>query len=131
MANAGVHRAYLRPHMGKRPNLRVETGCYVIRILFEGKRAVGVEMLQNGQKKTLHARHEVLLAAVLCRPAIADAVRRRQCECAKAWEFLWYTTCPALVRICRIIRISCSNIARKVLICSAFPPLAACVCCVN
>ncbi|MBY0571080.1 MAG: choline dehydrogenase [Burkholderiaceae bacterium] len=55
-------RAYLRPHMGKRPNLRVETGCYVTRILFEGKRAVGVEMLQNGQKKTLHARHEVLLA---------------------------------------------------------------------
>lgn len=56
-------RGYLRPHMGKRPNLRVETGCQVTRILFEGKRAVGVQMIQNGQQKTLRAGREVLLAA--------------------------------------------------------------------
>jgi choline dehydrogenase len=34
--------AYLRPAL-KRPNLRIETGALVRRILFEGKRAVGVE----------------------------------------------------------------------------------------
>ncbi|MDE2427559.1 MAG: choline dehydrogenase [Burkholderiales bacterium] len=56
-------RAYLHPHMGKRANLRVETGCYVTRILFEGKRAVGVQMIQNGQQTTLRARREILLAA--------------------------------------------------------------------
>lgn len=56
-------RAYLHPHIGKRSNLQVETGCMVTRILFEGKRAVGVEFIQHGQKKTLHARCEVLLAA--------------------------------------------------------------------
>jgi choline dehydrogenase-like flavoprotein len=61
-------RAYLRPHMGKRPNLRVETGCYVTRILFEGKRAVGVEMLQNGQKKPCMHGMKYYWQAVLCRP---------------------------------------------------------------
>ena len=56
-------RAYLHPHLGKRPNLLVETGCHVTRILFEGKRAIGVEYSQGGQIKTLRARREVLLAA--------------------------------------------------------------------
>ena len=56
-------RAYLHPHIGKRPNLQVETGCYVTRILFDGKRAVGVQYTQNGQQKTLRARCEVILAA--------------------------------------------------------------------
>lgn len=56
-------RGYLHPHMGKRPNLKVETGCQVTRIVFEGKRAVAVEYLQNGEKHTMRAKHEILLAA--------------------------------------------------------------------
>lgn len=56
-------RGYLHPHMGKRPNLRVETGCHVTRIIFEGKRAVGVEFIQHGQKQSLRAKREILLAA--------------------------------------------------------------------
>lgn len=56
-------RGYLHPHMGKRNNLQVETGCHVTRILFEGKRAVGVEYKQGGQIKTLKAGKEILLAA--------------------------------------------------------------------
>ncbi|MFZ6757700.1 GMC family oxidoreductase [Undibacterium sp. Ji50W] len=56
-------RAYLHPHMGKRQNLQVETDCHVTRILFEGKRAVGVEYRQGRQIKILKARREVLLAA--------------------------------------------------------------------
>lgn len=56
-------RAYLHPHMGKRPNLTVETGCQVTRIVFEDKRAVGVEYLQNGEKRSLRAKREILLAA--------------------------------------------------------------------
>jgi choline dehydrogenase len=53
--------AYLHPAMG-RANLTVETRALATRILFEGKRAVGVEFLQNGQKRTLHAGKEVILA---------------------------------------------------------------------
>ena len=35
-------RAYLHPVMG-RPNLHVETRAFVTRILFDGRRAIGVE----------------------------------------------------------------------------------------
>ena len=56
-------RAYLLPHIGRRSNLTVETHAQVRRILFEGRRAVGVEVLQNGTVRTLRARREVLLAA--------------------------------------------------------------------
>ena len=56
-------RGYLHPHRGKRPNLQVETGCHVTRIVFEGKRAVAVEFIQNGQQRSLRAKREILLAA--------------------------------------------------------------------
>jgi choline dehydrogenase len=42
--------AYLRPAWN-RPSLRVETNALVSRILFDGKRAVGVEYQQNGKKQ--------------------------------------------------------------------------------
>ena len=53
--------AYLHPAM-KRPNLRVETGALASQVLFEGKRAVGVEFVQNGQKRVAMADAEVILA---------------------------------------------------------------------
>ncbi|HEV2154607.1 choline dehydrogenase [Bradyrhizobium sp.] len=56
-------RAYVHPHMGKRANLRIETQAHATRILFEGKRAVGVEYRQGKELKQLRARREVILAA--------------------------------------------------------------------
>jgi choline dehydrogenase-like flavoprotein len=56
-------RAYVHPHMGKRANLRVETNAHATRILFEGKRAVGVEYRQGKELKQLRARREVILSA--------------------------------------------------------------------
>jgi len=53
---------YLHPAMG-RPNLRVETEAHTMRVLFDGKRAVGVEYLQHGRKHTANAAREVILAA--------------------------------------------------------------------
>jgi choline dehydrogenase len=53
--------AYLHPAMG-RPNLRVETNALARKVLFEGKRAVGVEFSQNGVVRTAKARAEVILA---------------------------------------------------------------------
>jgi len=55
-------KAYLTPNLG-RPNLQVITGAQATRILFEGKRAVGVEYLQDGTLKQLRAAREVLLSA--------------------------------------------------------------------
>ena len=55
-------RAFLLPHL-ERPNLTVETETQVLRILFEGKRATGLEIKQGGKIRTLHARKEVILSA--------------------------------------------------------------------
>lgn len=55
--------AYIKPHLGKRSNLHVETKAVSTRILFEGKRATGIEYIQNGQRKTALARKEVILSA--------------------------------------------------------------------
>ncbi len=54
--------AYLKPAM-KRPNLRVELNALATRVLFEGKRATGVEYLQDGRRVQVKAGREVLLAA--------------------------------------------------------------------
>lgn len=55
-------KAYLAPHRG-RPNLQVVTHARATRILFEGRRAVGVEYRQGGQSHTVRAAREVLLSA--------------------------------------------------------------------
>ncbi|WP_416401459.1 GMC family oxidoreductase [Alicycliphilus denitrificans] len=55
-------KAYLTPHLS-RPNLQVITGAQATRILFEGRRAVGVEYRQGGQQQQVLARREVLLSA--------------------------------------------------------------------
>ena len=53
--------AYLNPAK-KRQNLKIETKALAARVLFEGKRAVGVEYTQNGETFTARARAEVILA---------------------------------------------------------------------
>ncbi|MEH3106272.1 MAG: GMC family oxidoreductase N-terminal domain-containing protein [Sphingomonas fennica] len=53
---------YLHPVMG-RPNLTVRTKALTRRVLFEGKRAVGVEYAHDGAIKQARARIEVVLAA--------------------------------------------------------------------
>jgi choline dehydrogenase len=54
-------RAFLRPAM-KRPNLRVEMNALATRILFEGRRAIGVEYEQNGTRHVARAGREVIVA---------------------------------------------------------------------
>jgi choline dehydrogenase len=54
-------KAYLRPAM-TRPNLRVEAGALVIRLLFEGPRAVGVEFAQKGRSQQVRATREVVVS---------------------------------------------------------------------
>jgi choline dehydrogenase/4-pyridoxate dehydrogenase len=53
--------AYLYPAL-RRKNLRVVTHALATRVLFEGHRAVGIEMLQHGHRRTVHAEREVVLA---------------------------------------------------------------------
>src|ERR1700720_43625 len=53
--------AYLRPAL-KRPNLRVEIRALAHRVLFEGRRAIGLEYAQEGIVHHARARGEVILA---------------------------------------------------------------------
>jgi choline dehydrogenase len=54
-------RAFLRPAM-KRKNVQVETRAHATRILFEGKKAVGVEYIQGGVTKSVRAKKEVIIS---------------------------------------------------------------------
>jgi choline dehydrogenase len=54
--------AYLRPAM-RRPNLAVKTGALATRILFDERRATGVEYRLGETTHVVHARREVILAS--------------------------------------------------------------------
>jgi choline dehydrogenase len=54
--------AYLRPAR-RRSNLTVQTGAHVTRIMVEGERAAGVELVRNGKVERLRSVRETLLCA--------------------------------------------------------------------
>ena len=53
--------AYLRPALA-RPNLTLRTHAHATRIVFEGRRAAGIEYRHQGQLRVAHAAVEVILA---------------------------------------------------------------------
>lgn len=55
-------KGYLTPHLA-RANLQVVTGAQATRILFEGRRAVGVQYRRGGRLQEVRAQREVLLSA--------------------------------------------------------------------
>ncbi len=52
--------AYLKPAR-KRRNLTVRTGAHATQVLFEGRRAIGVEYLRGGSRRRALAGHETIL----------------------------------------------------------------------
>lgn len=59
---ASSARAYLHPAMTRR-NLTVLTGAQATRVLFEGRRAVGVEYVRGAQVQRVYAEREVVLSS--------------------------------------------------------------------
>ena len=55
-------KAYITPNL-MRPNLHVITDVHVTRVLMEGQRAVGVELLHGGTKQQARACREVIVSA--------------------------------------------------------------------
>ncbi|HET7514800.1 MAG TPA: GMC family oxidoreductase N-terminal domain-containing protein [Gaiella sp.] len=53
--------AFLHPAEG-RENLEVTSGVFVERLVFEGDRAVGVELVRNGVRETVRAEREVIVS---------------------------------------------------------------------
>ncbi|MCW2724771.1 MAG: Choline dehydrogenase [Frankiales bacterium] len=63
-------RAYLHPVM-RRPNLTVRTRAFVTRVLFEGRRAVGVEYrLDRGPLRTAYAGEVILCGGAINSPQL-------------------------------------------------------------
>lgn len=62
-------RAYLYPVL-KRPNLTVKTRAMVTRVIFEGTRAVGVEVIIKGKKQVIQAQEVVLCGGAINTPQI-------------------------------------------------------------
>ncbi len=60
-ARCSAAKAYLYPSR-KRPNLKIIQQALATRIIFEGKRAVGVEYERSGQRHELRADREVILS---------------------------------------------------------------------
>lgn len=58
----GVGKAYIHPVLERRRNLQLWANTQCTRILFEGKRAVGVEIEQQGRRRILRCRKEVIVA---------------------------------------------------------------------
>ncbi|CAI8885272.1 choline dehydrogenase [Burkholderia ambifaria] len=56
------YTAYVEP-VRDRANLEIRTGCMVQRIVFEGREAVGVEVVEQGERRILRASREIILAA--------------------------------------------------------------------
>ena len=54
--------AFLKPAL-KRGNIRLETGCLVESVMFDGRRALGVRWRQSGETRSARCRGEVILAA--------------------------------------------------------------------
>ncbi len=59
---ASTSQTYLKSAKS-RSNLTVLTGCLAEKLVFEDKRATGIEISRSGQKQTLSARREVIVSA--------------------------------------------------------------------
>lgn len=71
-------RAYLHPVLSRK-NLFTETNLTVDRVVFEGKKAIGVEYIKRGQRVLCNAKKEVILSAgsinspqILMRSGVGD-----------------------------------------------------------
>jgi choline dehydrogenase len=53
-----------------RPNLAIRPDCLVDRVVFDGTRAVGVEVFQNGARQIVSGRRTTLCAGAIGSPSI-------------------------------------------------------------
>jgi choline dehydrogenase len=60
-----IFRSYVFPYMD-RPNLTVLNRTLVERIVFDGRRATGIEISEAGLRRRIDARHEIILSLGAC-----------------------------------------------------------------
>jgi choline dehydrogenase len=57
-----AYNAFVEPVLD-RPNLTVGRDCLVRRIMFDGRRATGIEMVHKGEGRVVHATREIVVSA--------------------------------------------------------------------
>ncbi|SAK85395.1 glucose-methanol-choline oxidoreductase [Caballeronia catudaia] len=57
-----AYSAYVAPVVS-RSNLSIRTGCHVQRVKFDGRDAVGVEVIEGGERRVIYASREVIVSA--------------------------------------------------------------------
>ena len=72
-----AREAYLFPALA-RPNVTLSSNSQATRLLFEGRRCVGVEYSQNGSLKTVRAEHETIVVRGRARISQAPAPLRNR-----------------------------------------------------
>ena len=97
-------RGFLKPVLG-RPNLRLETGCMVERVEFDGRRAVGVRYPaeRRGQDRALPRRGDPVGGLDRLDPDAAAVRRRSRPRSSRSSEFRWCWTSRASAKTCRTI----------------------------
>lgn len=60
---SSTSNAFLRADVRRRTNLRIETGAHATRVVFAGRRAVGVHYRQDGRVRYAVSRREISLSA--------------------------------------------------------------------
>lgn len=63
-------RCYLTAEVRARPGLRIQPGAHVVRVLFAGNRATGVEVVVRGERTVITAGRVVLAAGAIATPGI-------------------------------------------------------------
>ena len=65
-------RAYLHPVMGARPNLDVVCRAFVTRVVLEGRRATGVELIRGGRAHKVTAGEVILCGGAINSPQLLE-----------------------------------------------------------
>lgn len=66
----GAARCYLTESVRAREGLRIQAHTHVVRVLFQGRRAVGVEVTTGGERSVIHAERVVLASGAINTPGI-------------------------------------------------------------
>jgi choline dehydrogenase-like flavoprotein len=92
----------------------VLTGAQVTRVLFDGRRAVGVEIQQGGARRELKARREVILSAgALQSPQVLLLSGVGAGAELQAWACPWCTTCRPWAATCTTTWTASSSSTRR------------------
>jgi choline dehydrogenase len=101
-------RAYLHPVM-TRANLEVRCRAFVNRVIFQGTRAVGVEVREGDQMRKVFGKEVILCGGAFNSPQLLQLSGVGNADELRALGAPWWPTCPAWERTSRTTSRSTSS----------------------